>query len=245
MIDDLVTLGTEEPYRMFTSRAEHRLLLGCDSVYERLSPRANRLGILDAARVQRIDNRLRRVAAARSALSSEVRPDRSTTEWFATMGMALTEAGSIAKLLQRPDFDLSRFLEESQESGRFSELVASSSILSDEEREGVVNEARYRGYLEKQSREAAKMLEDESVAVPHAFDFRRPGLSREIIEKLERVQPVSLAQASRIPGVTPAAISILRMHLKTNGRRRNTNDQARPVSGPASPVDGQGQPDWS
>lgn len=245
MVDDLVTLGTEEPYRMFTSRAEHRLLLGCDSVYERLSPLAMRLGILDPERLNRIDARLSRVSSARRTLSAEVRPDRGTAEWFGSMGMALNEAGTIAKLLQRQDFNLHEFIDGCRRDDRFREFVEAVSTLSGEELEGVVNEARYSGYLEKQAREAAKMLEDERVALPYEFNFRRPGLSREIIEKLERVRPVSLGQASRIPGVTPAAISILRMHLKTNGRNRDAKSQAGPVQGTPPSMDGQGQSDWS
>lgn len=245
MVDDLVTLGTEEPYRMFTSRAEHRLLLGCDSVYERLSPLAMRLGILDPERLTRIDARLARVSSARRTLSAEVRPDRGTAEWFGSMGMALNEAGTIAKLLQRQDFDLHQFLEGCRRNGRFGDFVDAVASLSGEELEGVVNEARYSGYLDKQAREAAKMLEDESVVVPHDFEYQRPGLSREIVEKLERVRPVSLGQASRIPGVTPAAISILRMHLKTNGRHRDAKSQARPVQGTPPSVDSQSQSDWS
>jgi glucose-inhibited division protein A len=246
MIDDLVTLGTEEPYRMFTSRAEHRLLLGCDSVYERLSPAAKRLGILDSERLKRFEQRMSRVSAARELLSAEVRPDRATAEWFASMGMQLTEAGTISKLLQRRDFDLGRFLDGCRETARFPELVGSISALMDDELDGVVNESRYSGYLEKQAREAVKMLEDESVRVPERFDFQRPGLSREIIEKLERVRPVSLGQASRISGVTPAAISILRIHLKTNGRNREqAKSAARTIQKPAAEVDGQGQSDWA
>src|SRR5438067_1085467 len=89
MIDDLVTLGTEEPYRMFTSRAEHRLLLGCDSVYERLSPIADRLRILDGERKRRVDARLERMARAKEAADVSLNPDRETQEWISRAGIAL------------------------------------------------------------------------------------------------------------------------------------------------------------
>src|SRR5207248_547999 len=107
MIDDLVTLGTEEPYRMFTSRAEHRLLLGCDSVYERLTPIAERLGILDDERRRRVDARLTRLARAREAAqTATLRPDRETLAW---LPFELSNATTAAKLMQRPDFDIDAF----------------------------------------------------------------------------------------------------------------------------------------
>src|SRR5205823_10172657 len=96
MIDDLVTLGTEEPYRMFTSRAEHRLLLGCDSVYERLSPIADRLRILDDERKRRVDARLERMTQAKEAADVSLNPDRETQEWLSRANVALTEKSTIA-----------------------------------------------------------------------------------------------------------------------------------------------------
>src|SRR5438067_2495230 len=110
MIDDLVTLGTEEPYRMFTSRAEHRLLLGCDSVYERLSPIADRLGILDDERKRRIESRLTRMSRAREAADVSLTPNRETQAWIPIQAQT-----TIAKVMQRADFDLERFLEGARE----------------------------------------------------------------------------------------------------------------------------------
>ncbi len=193
MIDDLVTLGTEEPYRMFTSRAEHRLLLGCDSVYGRLSPIASRLGILDEERKQRIEARISRMNAAKELAETAVMPRRNMT---------------VAQSMRRPDFDVASFLE------RFPEVAA----LTEEELEGVVNHHRYAGYIERQQREAERVAQDESLRIPDDMSYSLPGLSREMVEKLSFVRPVSLGQASRIPGVTPAAISILRMHLRRGMR---------------------------
>jgi tRNA uridine 5-carboxymethylaminomethyl modification enzyme len=190
MIDDLVTLGTEEPYRMFTSRAEHRLLLGCDSVYERLAPLADRLGILDDERKRRIESRIARMSRAKEAAHVTVlKPEHKTA----------------AQLLRRPDFDVER--------------VDVFAELTDEERDGVVNELRYAGYIERQQREAEHARNDEELQIPATMTYKLPGLSREMTEKLSFVQPVSIGQASRIPGVTPAAIAILRMHV-----RRGTRD---------------------
>jgi len=198
MIDDLVTLGTEEPYRMFTSRAEHRLLLGCDSVYERLSPIAERLGILDDERKRRIDSRVTRMRRAREG----------------------AETGAVARLARRPDFDVVSA----------GELFAE---LTDEERDGVVATLRYAGYIERQQREAERLRADEELRIPGGMEFALPGLSREMVEKLSFVRPASLGQASRIPGVTPAAVAILRMHV-----RRGRNLQTR-----APQVDRADQPD--
>ncbi|HEY6139118.1 MAG TPA: tRNA uridine-5-carboxymethylaminomethyl(34) synthesis enzyme MnmG [Thermoanaerobaculia bacterium] len=185
MIDDLVTLGTEEPYRMFTSRAEHRLLLGCDSVYERLSPLADRLSILDDECKRRVEARIARMSRAKEA---------------AHVTVLKPEHKSVAQLLRRPDFDVDR--------------VDAFAELTEEERDGVVNELRYAGYIERQQREAERARNDEELQIPAAMSYTLPGLSREMTEKLSFVRPVSIGQASRIPGVTPAAIAILRMHVR-------------------------------
>jgi tRNA uridine 5-carboxymethylaminomethyl modification enzyme len=191
MIDDLVTLGTEEPYRMFTSRAEHRLLLGGDSVYERLSPIAARLGILDDERKRRIDARVARMARAKAMLQKQ------------------------AKVTQHQEFSLDAFVNGNTEA---------FEGMSGEEIDGVVNELRYSGYIDRQKREAEKATLDDDVKIPAELSYTLPGLSREMVEKLTFVRPVSLGQASRIPGVTPAAISILRMHLRRGRGSLVTSD---------------------
>ncbi len=212
MIDDLVTLGTEEPYRMFTSRAEHRLLLGCDSVYERLSPIAERLRILDVERKRRVDARIHRMEHARQlAESTLLTPDRETLAW---LPVTLNEKTTVARLIHRPDFDVDRFID----ACNMPEVGNALAALNEEEREGVVSQLRYAGYIARQEREAARISEDEELRIPVDMPFSLPGLSREIVEKLTFVRPVSLGQAGRIPGVTPAAISILRMHLRRGPR---------------------------
>ncbi|HET8775004.1 MAG TPA: tRNA uridine-5-carboxymethylaminomethyl(34) synthesis enzyme MnmG [Thermoanaerobaculia bacterium] len=212
MIDDLVTLGTEEPYRMFTSRAEHRLLLGCDSVYERLAPVAGRLGILDDERKRRIEARVTRMRRAAEASDVELRPDRETVAWLRDADVELTAQTTIAKLLQRPTLDIAKLSVAAETA--LPELSEAFHALTEEETEGVVSRLRYAGYIERQQREAEKLQQDEDLRIPQAMVYALPGLSREMTEKLTKVQPVSLGQASRIPGVTPAAIAILRMHLR-------------------------------
>jgi tRNA uridine 5-carboxymethylaminomethyl modification enzyme len=217
MIDDLVTQGTEEPYRMFTSRAEHRLLLGCDSVYERLSPVAERLGILDDERKRRIAQRIARMQRARNAAGTSVTPDRETLVWLAAANVTLNEKSSIARLMQRADFDIAQFTDVCE--NVLPEVADAFRALSDEESDGVVSQLRYAGYIDRQQREAARQADEEGVQIPSDMSYRLPGLSREMVEKLSFVRPVSLGQASRIPGVTPAAISIVRMHLRRGAAR--------------------------
>ena len=213
MIDDLVTLGTEEPYRMFTSRAEHRLLLGCDSVYERLSPVASRLGLLDDERRRLIDARVERMACAvEKATTEDLTPDRKTVAWMAGAGIELTAQTTVAGLMQRADFVLERFLAAAR--AELPELVDAFAALDEEETAGVVARLRYAGYIGRQAREAEKALADDEVRIPDGMSYRLPGLSREVVEKLSHIKPASLGQAARIPGVTPAAISMLRMHLR-------------------------------
>jgi tRNA uridine 5-carboxymethylaminomethyl modification enzyme len=212
MIDDLVTLGTEEPYRMFTSRAEHRLLLGCDSVYERLSPIAERLGILDAERKRRISSRIARMQRAQVTGDLPLRPDRETIEWLRVAGIELNAVTTVAKLMQRPELELERLVEAASDA--LPEFAAAFRDLSEEEREGVTSRMRYSGYIDRQEREASRMGEDDHVRIPETMTYALPGLSREMVEKLSFVRPRSLGQASRIPGVTPAAVAILRMHLR-------------------------------
>jgi len=224
MIDDLVTLGTEEPYRMFTSRAEHRLLLGCDSVYERLTPLAVALGIVDDTRRRRAEERSSRVSAAREALdSAAIRPDRETLAWLGAMGIASSGPTTVAKLLSRAHFELPAFLRACEDRGVFPEVVSTLGLLREDELEGVINQTRYAGYIDRQKLEAGKGRNDEELRIPAAFSYERPGLSREIKEKLSAIRPASIGQASRISGITPAAVAILRMELRRGVRTETAN----------------------
>ena len=221
MLDDLVTLGTEEPYRMFTSRAEHRLLLGCDSVYERLSPIAQRLRILDPERQRRIEARIARMRRGVAAGEIDIRPDRDTVAWLREAGLELVAPSTIAKLMQRPNLDIDCLI--AAAGNALPEFAEAFRALSEEEREGVVSRLRYAGYIERQQREAEKLSADDDLRIPADMTYALPGLSREMTEKLTRVRPVSLGQAGRIPGVTPAAIAIVRMHVRRRVAPRTMN----------------------
>ena len=198
---------------MFTSRAEHRLLLGCDSVYARLTPIARRLGILDSERQHRAEARVERMRrAAEVAETTLLNPDRETQTWLAEAGIELTSQTPVGRLTQRSDFDLDRFI--AAASTPLPELASAFSALNEEEAEGVASRLRYSGYIERQQREATRAATDEDAKIPNGMEFALPGLSREVVEKLSTVRPASLGQASRIPGMTPAAVAVLRMHLR-------------------------------
>ena len=229
MIDDLVTLGTEEPYRMFTSRAEHRLLLGCDSVYERLSPIASSLEILDDERKRRVEARIARMQRAERAGEIELRPDRDTQTWLARAGLDLATQTTIGKLMQRTALDVDALIAAASEA--LPEFSDAFRALSDEEKEGVISRLRYAGYIERQQREASRMSEDENLRIPAEMSYALPGLSREMVEKLSRIRPASLGQASRIPGVTPAAVAIVRVHVRRGGPSPGAPRHPLPASG--------------
>ncbi|HEX7707506.1 MAG TPA: tRNA uridine-5-carboxymethylaminomethyl(34) synthesis enzyme MnmG [Thermoanaerobaculia bacterium] len=217
MVDDLVTQGTVEPYRMFTSRAEHRLLLGCDSVYERLSPIAENLGVLDEERRRRVEQRLSRMNRAFAAGSIPLRPDQETLGWLREAGVELTAQTTVGRLLQRPDISLERLMDAAAVA--LPELAERFAGLSEEEQEGVLSRLRYSGYIERQQREAERLRDDEELLIPAGISFELPGLSREVVEKLSAHRPHSLGHAARIPGITPAAVALVRMHLRRGVRK--------------------------
>jgi len=182
-----------------------------------LTPIADELGILDEERKRRVQGRVSRIRrASEVAQNTVLNPDRETQSWC-----NINAQTTIARLMQRADFDLDQFID----AVPLPDVVAAFEDLSEEERDDVVSAMRYSGYIDRQRREAEKASHDEEVAIPQTMQFALPGLSREVVEKLSRLQPRSLGQASRIPGVTPAAISILRMHL------RHTKNDARSAAG--------------
>ena len=144
---------------------------------------------------------------AKETAGIDLKPNRETQAW-----LPIQSQSTVAKVMQRADFDLDRFLAGAAEA--LPDLANAFAQLSEEEAEGVVNQLRYSGYIERQQREAAKAAADEDLRIPTKMSYVLPGLSREMVEKLSFVRPVSLGQAGRIPGVTPAAISILRLHLR-------------------------------
>jgi len=220
LIDDLVTRGTTEPYRMFTSRAEYRLLLREDNADTRLTPVGRELGVVDDQRWAAFGRKREALAAERARLEGIViRPGDVPDSHPAAPLRRETRASA---LLRRPDIsyaDLCR-LERIGQAGVF-------GGLADEQREQTAAsleiEARYEGYIERQGRDIERSRGAEATPLPDDLDYAAvTGLSNEVREKLARIRPQTIGQAGRVSGMTPAAISLLLVHLKkTRAARRS------------------------
>jgi tRNA uridine 5-carboxymethylaminomethyl modification enzyme len=205
LIDDLVSLGAKEPYRMFTSRAEYRLLLREDNADQRLSPLGREVGLLTDERWQRFSNKLADLERGGHSLRSK-RISPSNHEALARLGLqGLKNGASLEELLRRPEIGIDDldFLDE--------ELVS----FSQEVRSELETEVKYAGYIRRQQEQVERFRRLESLEIPDGFDYDAVnGFSAEVREKLKRVAPRTLGQAGRIPGVTPAAVAILTVFLR-------------------------------
>ena len=214
LIDDLVTRGTDEPYRMFTSRAEYRLLLREDNADLRLAGVGYEVGLVKEKTYKRLAGVCEGISSELARLEQiKLTPADAVNEELAKLGtQPIRKVTSLRNLLARPGIsyaDLSRFDEAVKQ--------VPSKIAQQ-----VEIQTKYQGYIERQERELKKFRELEEIKVPDGFDFDEiSALSREVREKLSRIRPVSLGQAGRISGITPAAISILMVYLKRwKGARR-------------------------
>ena len=214
LIDDLITNGTTEPYRMFTSRAEYRLHLREDNADLRLTDKAFELGSVDAAR---------HAALCRKREAVERETDRLGQLWAApgnelgralaqSIGIAVTRETSALDLLRRPELDYATLMR----APALGPAVADARVA-----EQVEIAAKYSGYLDRQHDEIDRQRRSEEMRIPAAFDYSVVrGLSAEVLQKLARARPETVGQAQRIAGVTPAAISLLLVHLKRHAGRR-------------------------
>ena len=206
MIDDLATKGTSEPYRMFTSRAEFRLNLRIDNADQRLTPVGRKVGLVAEEQWERYSDRQSRMERLRHHLLI-TKPD-TAHNFFTSQGLELRERPNAALLLRRPEIHL----EDLVKAGLVdfgSEIIRREDLIS------VETAIKYEGYLRQQEREVEKLRKAEARRIPEDLEYTGiPGLSREIVEKLNKIRPSSIAQASRIPGITPAAVSILLFHIE-------------------------------
>ncbi|MCI0605699.1 tRNA uridine-5-carboxymethylaminomethyl(34) synthesis enzyme MnmG [bacterium] len=205
LIDDLVTKGTAEPYRMFTSRAEYRLMLRLDNVEERLTPYGRRLGIVD-------DQRFERFESEQESLNKSLEHLRNTKIVYQQQGQTAEQ------LLRRPEVRL-----------ELVEQLSGQTLheLNKMQRFAIESRIKYEGYIQRQILEAEKMKKWEKKGIPADMSFRSiPGLTREIVEKLERIRPQTFGQAQRISGMTPAALSLLRIYLEKRYRTTHGSVEA-------------------
>ena len=208
LIDDLVTQGTREPYRMFTSRAEYRLQLREDNADLRLTETGRRLGLVDDKRWCAFENKRDAIVAEQQRLSAIwVNPDNDIGKSLKeTLGIALSKEARALDLLRRPEISYAELM-------NVAGLGPGSSDAKVAEQVDV--QVRYSGYLTRQAGEVEKNQRNEDTLIPSGFDYSRvQGLSAELREKLQETLPENIGQASRIPGMTPAAISLLLIFLK-------------------------------
>ncbi|MGX0875698.1 tRNA uridine 5-carboxymethylaminomethyl modification enzyme [Roseovarius sp. MBR-154] len=210
MIDDLITRGVSEPYRMFTSRAEFRLSLRADNADQRLTPLAIRIGCVSEDRKRVFGDRLERLQAAKASLVSQT----YTPKQLVLAGISVNQDGK-----RRTGFEILAFPEV-----EFEHLCALNSSLNGVDadiRQQLSNDALYANYVDRQASDVAMLRRDEAQAIPRDFDYDLlQGLSNELRSKLSTVRPENLAQAARIDGMTPAALTLILARLRQEARAR-------------------------
>lgn len=218
MVDDLTTLGVTEPYRMFTSRAEYRLSLREDNADMRLTETGRKLGVVDDTRWAAFSRKREQIDAEQARLRSLwVQPETlEKTEAYRVLGKEIEREYNLYELLRRPDVTYADLLTLD---------IAGTGVADAAVAEQVEIQAKYQGYIERQAGEISRLRNQEQLALPATLDYAQvQGLSIEVQQKLNRHKPETLGQASRISGVTPAAISLLLVHLK---RQSHKNDRRK------------------
>ncbi len=215
LVDDLITRGTQEPYRMFTSRAEYRLLLREDNADLRLTARGRELGLVDDARWAAFEQKREAIAQEQQRLRDTwVRVGQlSDDDAQRVLGGPLNREARAMDLLRRPDVNYASLM---------SLPGVGPGVADGKVAEQVEIQAQYAGYIDRQHDEIERQRRHEESPLPPNFDYGQVrGLSAEVGEKLARIRPVTLGQAARIPGITPAAISLLLVHLKKRAGRKS------------------------
>ncbi len=216
LIDDLVTQGVDEPYRMFTSRAEYRLLLRIDNADRRLMPHGHELGLIPSSVYRRFESKWARIDRALELLRSTFLHQDSPLLKQLGQGSPLKPGSNLGQILRRPECHIRDFKGWLQDQG---------VPLNDEEAEVVETHIKYEGYIQSQLREVERLERLEHRRIPSDLNYGQvSGLSNEVVERLNRIKPSNLGQAARVPGITPAALSVLNIHLEV--RRRSGTDTA-------------------
>jgi len=223
LIDDLISKGTNEPYRMFTSRAEFRLHLRIDNADRRLTPHGRRVGLISDAAWADFEAKQHRLEGMKKVLETAKLPNGLIEELASAVGQPL------AQLLKRPEVTIEQLLPVLREAAPefFERSPGGLSSEVRNELKSIETEIKYEGYLRQQDKAIERLKKAEQRSIPQWFDYRSiSGLSREMQEKLSHVRPLTIAQASRIPGVTPAAVSLVNVYIEIQARRR---EQAVPL----------------
>ena len=214
LIDDLATLGTKEPYRMFTSRAEYRLLLREDNADIRLTERGREVGLVDDARWKRFNEKMENIELERQRLRSTwVQKDHVNIDQINTLlKMPMSKEANLEELIRRPEV-------------KYDDLMniegLGPAIADKQASEQIEIQTKYAGYIDRQVDEIAKKKRNEDTLIPIEFDYQQiSGLSNEVVAKLKSARPETIGKASRISGITPAAISLLLVYLKKHGLLR-------------------------
>ncbi len=210
LIDDLITSGTKEPYRMFTSRAEYRLMLREDNADSRLTPIGRQLGIVDDERWSVFSEKLEAIDKENTRLNTmRVSPEKIDQQRATSvLGEPLAKSSTAIELLRRPCVDYQGLMT----------LLGEDKSVADDVAEQVMIQVKYAGYINRQQNEVNRLQRNENTTLPDNLDYHNVrGLSNEVREKLQNAKPQSLGQAARISGVTPAAVSLLLVHLKRSG----------------------------
>ncbi|HSY05741.1 MAG TPA: tRNA uridine-5-carboxymethylaminomethyl(34) synthesis enzyme MnmG [Steroidobacteraceae bacterium] len=222
LIDDLVTRGTREPYRMFTSRAEHRLLLREDNADLRLTPTGRSLGLVEEERWALFEAKQEAAALELTRLTGlRLKASEVPASWAQrVLGSPLTRDATAFELLRRPEVGYEALLEIAGPAAWLDRAGLGDERIPAQVRTQIEVHARYAGYIERQQAEIERAAAHEETALPDDLDYAAVhGLSHEVRQKLLEVRPATLGQAARIPGVTPAAVSILLVHLKKRAGR--------------------------
>ena len=212
LVDDLITMGTKEPYRMFTSRAEYRLLLREDNADIRLTEKGRELGLVNDERWQHFQTKLEMIEKETSRLkASWVQAGSEQAKKFeAHTEKPFTREYNLFELLKRPELDYEKISEITDEHCGHEQAALQVEIS-----------AKYAGYIDRQAEDIQRLRRQENTLIPEDFDYTQvKGLSNEVVQKLGNIRPVSIAQASRVQGVTPAAISLLLIYLKKHGYKK-------------------------